>query len=92
MAIEVFRFATIRQPSNRGEPATNPILFSISGDTPLVSELRQLRSPGQREELLARIRAFVSSREYAGAGGSVSDALEAFVSKLGKLSAATFGA
>ncbi|AZC50312.1 hypothetical protein [Pseudomonas chlororaphis] len=93
MATEVFRFATIRQPSNRAEPEpASPILFSISGDTPLVSELRKLRSPDQREKLLASLKAFVSSNDYAGAGGAVSDALKAFVSKLSQLPAASFNA
>lgn len=93
MATEVFRFATIRQPSKRAEPEpASPILFSISGDTLLVSELRKLRSPDQREELLARLNAFTSSNDYAGAGGGVSDALKAFVSKLSQLPAASFTA
>jgi len=93
MAIEVFRFATIWQPSRRDETeAASPILFSISGDTPLVTELRKLRSPDQREKLLARLKAFVGSNDYSGAGGGVSDALKTFVGKLSEIPATNFAA
>lgn len=93
MATEVFRFATIRQPSNHTpvEPSS-PILFSVNQDTPLVSELRKLRAPDKRDKLLERLRTFVSSNDYAGAGGAVSAPLKAFAAKLAEAPTSSFAA